>query len=98
MIRNLGHVLSILARHEMRDMLMQDDLRAYHAPSECYDDVARGDKQRWRETRKLAEATAQRPYRVICQEATRRGMPINSPKWQSFVGRLCNSYYAGRWE
>jgi hypothetical protein len=38
--------------------------------------------------RRLAESVARRPFRVIAREAARRGMPLGSPRWQSFVGRI----------
>ena len=91
MITNLGHALTILARHEASQIDTHEELRAFHAPSECYDLVAARDVESRREARRHACAVARRPYRVLRREAARRGLPIGSPRWQEFVSRLCYS-------
>jgi|KBSMisStaDraftv2_1062788.scaffolds.fasta_scaffold00166_22 hypothetical protein len=88
MIHNLGEVLTIVARAEAAHHFIDADLAAFHAPSECYADAHRHDAARARLVRRLAESVARRPFRVIAREAARRGMPLGSPRWQSFVGRI----------
>ena len=43
--------------------------------------------------RRPAEAAARAPMRVIRQQARRRGMDINSPRWQCFVSRVYERTY-----
>ena len=93
MIQNLGTVLTVLARSEAAEHFMHADVDAFGAPSECHVLVSRGEAQRQRRARKLAEALARRPMRCIKREAQRRGMPIGSPRWQAFVGRVCDARY-----
>lgn len=92
MITNLGHALTILARHEASEIDVHEELHAFYAPSECYDLVAAHHSQSKREARRHACAVARRPYRVLRHEAARRGMPIGSPRWQGFVSRLCYTH------
>ena len=73
MIQNLGEALSILNRANAVEQSYDIDLRAFHAPSECYEVVHRGEAQRLRQARRHAEAIAARPYRVIMREARKRG-------------------------
>jgi hypothetical protein len=99
MIPNLGQVLGIVARHEAGELFMHNDIDthkdvdAWGAPSEAHDDVSRGEQHRWREVRKHAEAVAQRPWRIIVQEAQRRGVVVSNahPQWQTIVGRVYNN-------
>jgi len=88
MIRNLGAVLTVLARQEAREADMHADIDAWHAPGECHHLVARREARRERTARKRAEALARRPMRVIRREASRRGLPLHGPRWQGLVGRL----------
>lgn len=92
MIRNLGTALSILARAEVREHILHDDVDAYGAPGECHDVVARGEARRSRVARKAAEAACKRPFRVIRREAKRRaGIDVGSPysrSWNRLVGRI----------
>lgn len=92
-IRNLGRVLTIVARAEAREHFMHADVDAFGAPGECHGLVSRGEKQRLRRARKHAEAEARAPWRVIRQQAGARGMPMGGPKWQSFVGRVYEATY-----
>lgn len=73
MIRNLGRVLSVLVMQEAGEHFAHADVDAWHAPSECHRDVARGAEKRARKARKQAEALARRPLRVIMKEARARG-------------------------
>jgi hypothetical protein len=88
MIRNLGKVLTILARQECDENFAHADLAAFGAPSECHRDVKRGETYRFRHARRYAEAVARRPYRVIVREARRRGCPLGGPQWDRAVGRV----------
>lgn len=91
MIKNLGRVLTILALHEASEIFAHEDVRAFGAPSECHDDVSRGEPQRFREARRHAESEARRPLKIIFMEAEKRaGMtPLSGdPKWQAVVGRI----------
>lgn len=93
MIRNLGQVLTIVARSEASEHFRHADVRAFGAPGECHALVARGAKQRQRQARKHAEAEAQAPWRVIKRQAAQRGLDVGSPKWQEFVSRIYNKTY-----
>jgi len=54
----LGKAVSVLLRFERSCSEMYDDLSAFHAPSECYEDVSRGQRRRFRRVRKHACAVA----------------------------------------
>lgn len=90
-IQQLGKALSILAQHEVDELIQHDDVDAWGAPSECHRDVSRGEGRRWRRARKHAEAVARAPLRVIEKQAKRRGgfnPSIADPRWQRIVSRL----------
>lgn len=93
LIRNLGQVLTILARAECSEHFMHADLRAFNAPGECHTLVARGAVRRRRQARRHAEATARAPMRVIARQAKRRGLELGSFKWQEAVSRIYNKTY-----
>lgn len=93
MIRNLGQVLTIIARAEACEHFMHADVDAWGAPSECHGLVSRGETRRQRQARRHAEAVARAPWRVIQRQAAKRGMPIGGPQWQSFIGRLYDRTY-----
>ena len=93
MIRNLGQVLTVLAIREAAECFAHADVEAFGAPSECHALVSRGEDKRRRTARRLAESVARRPMRIVRREAAARGMPIGSPRWQNFVGRV----YAARY-
>lgn len=88
-IRNLGRVATILARAEALEIDLHADVQAWNAPPECHIDVARGEWKRQRLARRHAEATAQRPFRVIKHQLSVRGCPIGSKYWEALVWRLC---------
>ena len=50
----LGKAVGILLRHDRMLGDLYEDLRAFHAPSECYGDVERGHARRFRRVRKHA--------------------------------------------
>lgn len=56
--RQLGRAYSILARHQAMEDNLYSDLGAYGAPSECYVDVERGERGRWRQARRAAKAAS----------------------------------------
>jgi hypothetical protein len=96
MIKNLGKVVGILARAEADEHFAYEDLSAFHAPSECYPIVAKGLAKKNRRARKLAEAIAQAPLRVILKQAARRGaVHPNSPRWGNMVGRVYSNMMMG---
>ena len=62
----LGHIIGRFAKAEADGMIMHDDVRAWGAPSECHNDVAKSADDAWdniekelgitfEEARKLAE-------------------------------------------
>lgn len=87
MIRNLGTALTVIARQEARESDMHADVIAWGAPGECHALVSRGETQRARRARKLAEAIARRPFRIIAREAERRGCPIGGRRYYQAVAR-----------
>jgi hypothetical protein len=93
MIRNLGRVLTILARAEAAEHFMHADVDAWGAPGECHALVARGEGRRSRRVRKQVESEARAPYRIIRRQAEARGMPLGGPRWQSFVSRIYERTY-----
>jgi len=98
MIKNLGKAVSILARQEAASHFAFEDLAAFHAPSECYPIVERGERRRARLARRHAEAVAGAPLRVIAKEARKRGsMTIFSgdPKWERAVGKAYTELVGG---
>lgn len=53
-MRQLGKAVGILLRFDRECDAMFDDLRAFHAPSECYGDVEHGQRRRFRQVRRHA--------------------------------------------
>lgn len=51
---NLGRAVSIIVKFERQCHEQFDDLEAYYAPSECYRDVERGQRRRFRLVRRRA--------------------------------------------
>jgi hypothetical protein len=95
-IRNLGTVLSIIARAEHAQHSIHEDLHAFGAPSECYPSE-RQIAREWRFVRRKAEAVAGRPWRTILRQAKRRGLPIHHPRWDRAVGRIGEKLDRQRW-
>lgn len=87
-IPNLGRVLSIMLRAEVAEMSLHADVDAWGAPSECHGDVRRGEAGRMRTARKMAEAEARAPWRVIVKEAKRRGFQFAGPRYENAFGRV----------
>ena len=92
-ITNLGAVLTALARAEADEHFMHADVDVYGAPSECHCDVSRGEVERKRMARRLAVSIAGRRMGEIKRQAKARGMPIGSPAWDRFVGRVYDATY-----
>lgn len=95
-IRNLGAVLSVLARAEAAEHFVHADICAFGAPGECHALAQRGEAGRLRLARKQAEALARAPMRAIRAQAIRRGNidPCSAqPAWLNIVGRT----YAARY-
>lgn len=90
MIRNLGKALSVLILAEVNEQSLHADVSAWGAPSECHDDVRRGEARRQREARKHAEAIARAPLRVILREAKARGRLSlgGGPVYERAFGRI----------
>lgn len=55
-MRQMGRAVSIMARAFATEMVMHDDVRAFHAPSECHALVARNEEKRTRQARRHAKA------------------------------------------
>lgn len=55
---NLGKAVGIMINAFMAEHERHEDLAAFHAPSECYTDVARGEAKRLRRARRHALAVA----------------------------------------
>lgn len=72
-IQQLGKALSILIMADVCEVSYHADVSAWGAPSECHDDVRRGEARRYRRARKHAEAVARAPYREILRQARQRG-------------------------
>lgn len=91
MINNLGRIVTIIARAEAREQDYHADVSAWGAPSECHGAVSKGEAARMRQARKQAEAEARRPWRVIVQEAKRRGIEFHAHNrhYARAVGQLC---------
>lgn len=51
---SLGKALSVLMQYEKQHQEAYEDLRAFHAPSECFRDVNKGFKRRFRQVRRHA--------------------------------------------
>ncbi len=76
----LGKALSILLQFERECSEFYEDLAAFHAPSECYDDVNRGQKRRFRRVRKRACAAAG----VKNLKQLRRAIKKVCPTWDRY--------------
>lgn len=87
-IRNLGRVLSILLMQEVNRFSLHADASAFSAPSECHDDIERAVAFDRREARRMAEAEARRPLRVILREARRRGFQLAGPRYERTFHRV----------
>jgi hypothetical protein len=57
-MRNLGRALSVIARQQVGEIIMHEDVRAWGAPSECHRDVERGEISRARQARRLAKSVS----------------------------------------
>lgn len=98
MIRNLGKVLTIIARAEAEEMDRHADVDAFNAPSECHALVSRGEARRERLARKHAEAVAERPWRIIKREAEQRGCTIHylcRPYSRLLYSQITHPYLTG---
>jgi len=92
-IHNLGKALSIIAVQQATEYFRHADVDAFGAPSECHALVERGEKIRIRRARKHAESTARRPFRVIRRLAAKGGVQIDSPQWDTVVGRVYQRHF-----
>lgn len=54
----MGRALTIIARAEASEIVMHEDVSAYHAPSECHRDVSRGEEARRRTARRHAKSVS----------------------------------------
>ena len=46
--RELGMLIGFFAKSEADQIIMHDDVSAWHAPSECHDDVSKGHEIEWK--------------------------------------------------
>lgn len=76
----LGKAISIIAAFERGVAALHDDVRAFHAPSECHDIVARGAAKRFRLVRRHACHVA--GVRNIRQ--LRRAIKRACPTWDRY--------------
>jgi hypothetical protein len=88
MIRNLGRVLSIVVRAEVDEHSLHADVSAWGAPSECHDDVSRGEERRMQEAVRQAEAEAGKSWEDIVEEAKQRGFQFNGPQYWNAFNRI----------
>lgn len=78
--QNLGRAISIIAAFEREADALFEDLAAFHAPSECYRDVARGEGRRFRQVRRHAcHVAGVRNIREL-----RRAVLASVPTWDRF--------------
>lgn len=70
-IQNVSRALTVIARAEVRECLMHDDVRAWGAPSECHADVSRGEPQRWRDARRAVRGLTGLPWPVFVRRLRR---------------------------
>lgn len=78
--QNLGRAISIIAAHERASDAMFEDAAAFHAPSECYPIIARGEARRFRQVRRHACAVAG----VRNLRELRRAVLVAVPTWDRF--------------
>lgn len=79
-LQNLGRAISIIAAHERATDAIFDDLEAFYAPSECYQDVSRGEARRFRQVRRHAcHVAGVRNLREL-----RRAVLAVVPTWDRF--------------
>lgn len=71
--QRLGKALTILARHQVNEQALHDDVDAFGAPGECHTLVSRNEHRRERQARKHAEAVAGMPERLIRRKARKLG-------------------------
>lgn len=70
---SLGRAIGILARAELNEHALHEDVDAMHAPGECHVLVAQGALQRYRLARRRAlHAAGLRSVRLLRAEARRR--------------------------
>lgn len=74
---DIGKGLTILRREQRAHVERVADLDRFHAPSECYRDVERGEARRARIVRRIVKATTGLRFRVFLREVERR----TSPRW-----------------
>lgn len=88
-IRRLGAALSVVAKAEVSEISMHEDVSAHYAPSECHDDVSRGEERRMEEATAKAEQIAGAPWGEIVQQAKERGLDVNYyHHWERLIGRM----------
>jgi hypothetical protein len=76
----LGKAVGILLRFEQETSYCYEDLRAFHAPSECYGDVERGLRRRFRTVRRHACSVAG----VKNLRALRKRVKAVCPTWDRY--------------
>jgi hypothetical protein len=80
MTRQIGKAVGILMRFDRECDAMFEDLRAFHAPSECYGDVEHGQRRRFRQFRRHACRVA--GVRNLAQ--LRREVLRSCPTWDRY--------------
>lgn len=83
-MRQLGKAIGILIQAEMREHAMHEDVGAFHAPSECHNDVARGEGKRLRMARRHALHVAELRSMPLLRRAARRAMGSDAPIYRRY--------------
>lgn len=73
MSKSMGRALSVMARQEVREIIMHEDVSAWGAPSECHSSVSRGEEIRRRQARRLAKSISGLSRAAFNRELCRSG-------------------------
>lgn len=86
-MKSMGRALTIMARQDVREIVMHEDVSAWGAPSECHQSVSRGEFLRRREARRLAKSVSGLSRAAFNRELARGG-GLGGRVWSSLVSRL----------
>lgn len=81
---SLGRAFSIIAKANVLEGIMHEDVAAWHAPSECHGLVSRGEARRIRIAHRHARAVSGLSRRQFNQ-AFRR---LDQRTWEALLGRI----------
>lgn len=89
MVKNISRALTLVAGLECYESFMHADVSAWGAPSECHDDVSRGEGVRMRKMCRHVRGITGLRWRVFVRAVRRDyGIEFGSPRWQKIVGRV----------